>query len=100
MRATHRVEADLPDGLRPATFDDAYAIQRQSSPARCPPGGAPIGFKAACTSPIAQAALEHRRPVVRSAAVAQQLGRRVDAGGARFVHRVIEAEFAFGSAPT
>ena len=27
MRATHRVEADLPEPLRPMSFQDAYAIQ-------------------------------------------------------------------------
>ena len=95
MRAIHRVEADLPEQLRPASFDDAYAIQREVVAGLLPAGARPIGFKAACTSPIAQAALEVDAPLFGRllSHSSRPSGSTLAASG--FVHRVIEAEFAF-----
>ncbi|HEX6660124.1 MAG TPA: fumarylacetoacetate hydrolase family protein [Ilumatobacter sp.] len=95
MRAIHRVEADLPEELRPASFDDAYAIQREVVAGLLPAGARPIGFKAACTSPIAQAALEVDAPLFGRVLShsSSPSGSTLAASG--FVHRVIEAEFAF-----
>lgn len=95
MRATHRVEIDLPDRLRPATFEDAYAIQRQVVAGLLPDGARRIGYKAACTSEIAQRALEVDGPLF-----GQLLSHSSHASGhtlvaSDFVHRVVEAEFAF-----
>jgi 2-keto-4-pentenoate hydratase len=95
MRATHRIEVDLPDGMRPETLDDSYAIQRQVVAGLLPQGAARIGYKAACTSEIAQRALRIDGPLF-----GQLLSHTSHASGARldasdFVHRVIEAEFAF-----
>lgn len=94
MRATKRIEPDLPDELRPVDLEAAYAIQRAVVDAIAG-GRAPIGFKCACTSPIAQAALRIDRPVF-----GRLLSSTTSASGATlaaddFVHRVIEAEFAF-----
>lgn len=93
MRRAQRIEPDLPDALRPTTLDDAYAVQ-----AAVVAGlgrGEPIGYKCACTSPIAQAALRIDRPVY-----GRLLPDSTSADGAtlatdRFVHRVVEAEFGF-----
>src|SRR5262245_30968601 len=63
MRATHRVEVDLPDDLRPVSLDDAYAIQQRVVAGLLPAGERCIGYKAACTSAIAQAALEVDGPL-------------------------------------
>ena len=95
MRATHRVQADLPEELRPASLDDAYAIQRQVVAGLLPAGARPIGFKAACTSPIAQAALEVDATLFGRllSHTSSPSGSTLAASG--FVHRVIEAEFAF-----
>jgi 2-keto-4-pentenoate hydratase len=95
MRATHRVEVDLPERLRPTNLDDAYAIQRLVVAGLMPVGGRRIGYKAACTSPIAQAALEVDGPLFGQlmSHSSRQSGSSLAAND--FVHRVIEAEFAF-----
>ena len=95
MRAIHRVEADLPEELRPASLDDAYAIQREVVAGLLPGGARPIGFKAACTSAIAQAALDVDAPLFGRllSHSSSPSGSTLAASG--FVHRVIEAEFAF-----
>jgi 2-keto-4-pentenoate hydratase len=95
MRSTHRIETDLPKALRPATFEEAYAIQRGVVDGLLPDGSRRIGYKAACTSSIAQAALEIDSPLF-----GQLLSHSSHPSGATliasdFVHRVIEAEFAF-----
>jgi 2-keto-4-pentenoate hydratase len=95
MRAAHRVELDLPDHLRPASFDDAYRIQGGVVAGLLPAGGRCIGYKAACTSAIAQAALEIDAPLFGRlmSHSSRPSGSTMAASG--FVHRVIEAEFAF-----
>jgi 2-keto-4-pentenoate hydratase len=64
MRASRRVVPDLPRALRPQTLTEAYAIQHRVVAALvAQAGGRCIGFKVACTSEIAQAALQIDRPV-------------------------------------
>ncbi len=98
MRTTHRVEPNLPASLRPADLADSYAIQDAVVAgllAAAPDDARTIGYKCACTSPIAQEALRIDRPVF-----GQLLSHTTSPSGAtldasRFVHRVIEAEFGF-----
>jgi 2-keto-4-pentenoate hydratase len=96
MRAGRRVVPDLPVALRPGTLTDAYAIQ-QRVVARLleQTGGRCIGFKVACTSEIAQAALQIDRPLF-----GRLMSQSTSPSGAtltadQFTHRVVEAEFAF-----
>lgn len=95
MRATQRVEPDLPDGLRPSTLDDAYAVQSRVVAGLLPDGGRVIGYKCACTSRVAQAALEVDRPLFGRllSHTTSASGTTLPADG--FVHRVIESEFGF-----
>jgi 2-keto-4-pentenoate hydratase len=95
MRARHRIEPDLPEHLRPATLEAAYAIQREVVAGLLPPGTCTIGYKVACTSEVAQQALQIDGPLFGRllSHTSHQSGVVLDA--ARFVHRVIEAEFAF-----
>lgn len=95
MRATHRIEVDLPDHLRPATLEDAYAIQRRVVAGLLPLGARRIGYKAACTSPIAQAALEVDTPLFGQLMSHSSKPSGATLVTADFVHRVIESEFAF-----
>ncbi len=95
MRRTGRVVADLPPLLRPSTLDDAYEVQQALVERLLPESARPIGFKCACTSPIAQAALHVDAPLF-----GRLLPHTSSPSGAvlpadRFTHRVIEAEFAF-----
>ena len=95
MRATHRIEVDLPDHLRPTSLADAYAIQQLVVAGLMSADGRRIGYKAACTSPIAQAALEVDAPLF-----GQLLSHTSSPSGSTLaardvVHRVIESEFAF-----
>jgi 2-keto-4-pentenoate hydratase len=95
MRAAQRVEADLPADIRPATLADGYAIQRQLVARMLPDGERRIGYKAACTSTIAQQALQVGAPLF-----GQLLSHSSHPSGATlaansFIHRVIESEFAF-----
>jgi 2-keto-4-pentenoate hydratase len=92
MRRTQRVEADLPADLRPADLTTAYAIQAELVAGL---RGDPIGYKCACTSPIAQDALRIDRPLFGRllSETTSVSGTTLDAS--KFVHRVIEAEFGF-----
>jgi 2-keto-4-pentenoate hydratase len=96
MRARRRVVPDLPPRLRPGTLADAYAIQEglvaalvAQSAGRC------IGFKVACTSEIAQAALQIDRPVFGRLMSQSTSPSGTTLATDEFTHRVIEAEFAF-----
>jgi 2-keto-4-pentenoate hydratase len=93
MRAEQRVEPDLADGLRPESLAEAYAVQGQVVAGLGL--GAVIGYKCACTSPVAQRALQIDRPVFGRllAGSSSPDGSTLDAS--RFVHRVVEAEFGF-----
>lgn len=91
MRRAQRIEPDLPDRLRPTTLVEAYAIQ--DAVVAGLGAGEVIGYKCACTSPIAQAALHIDRPVY-----GRLLADTTSPDGAtlateHFVHRVVEAEF-------
>jgi len=95
MRATHRVEVDLPQRLRPTSLDDAYAIQRRVVAGLLPADGRRIGYKAACTSAIAQAALQIDAPLFGTLMSHSSRPSGSTLATSNFVHRVIEAEFAF-----
>jgi len=96
MRDERRVVPDLPPALRPEALVDAYAIQQRVVDALVGrAGGERIGYKVACTSEIAQAALQIDRPVFGRlmSQTTSPSGATLPAG--EFTHRVIEAEFAF-----
>jgi 2-keto-4-pentenoate hydratase len=96
MRAHRRVVPDLPPSLRPETLADAYAIQERVVAALTgQEGGRCIGFKVACTSEIAQAALQIDRPVFGRLMSQSTSPSGTALAAGRFTHRVIEAEFAF-----
>ena len=81
--------------MRPTSLDDAYAIQEHVVAGLLPADGRRIGYKVACTSAIAQEALRIDGPLF-----GQLLSHTSAPSGTvlpadRFVHRVIEAEFAF-----
>ena len=85
MRRAQRVEPDLPADLRPTDLAAAYAIQAALVGGL---GGDPIGYKCACTSPIAQEALKIDRPIFGQllSQTTSESGVTLDAS--RFVHRV------------
>ena len=61
LRETMRTIPELPDGLRPGTFEEAYAIQDELQRQ----GGWGVGaLKVGCTSEFAQQALGIDSPVV------------------------------------
>jgi 2-keto-4-pentenoate hydratase len=96
MRANRRVVPDLPPPLRPTTLIDAYAIQHRvvgDLVARA--GGQYIGYKVACTNEIAQAALQIDRPLFGRLMSQSTSPSGTTLAADRFIHRVIEAEFAF-----
>ena len=96
MRAQRRVVPDLPERLRPQTLGEAYAIQDRVVAALLAPGGdRGIGYKVACTSEIAQAALQIDRPVFGRLMTQTTTPSGATLVADRFIHRVIEAEFAF-----
>lgn len=96
MRAARRVEPDLPPALQPATLSDAYAIQRRVVDGLLAQlGGVRIGYKVACTNDLAQAALKIDRPVFGRLLSHSTSPSGTSLSAGRFVHRVIEAEFAF-----
>ncbi len=95
MRADQRISSDLPVGLRPPDLATAYSIQDAVIAGLLPAGGRVIGYKCACTSEVAQAALRIDRPLFGQllSHTSSPSGAALDAG--RFVHRVIEAEYGF-----
>ena len=95
MRRSQRIQVDLDADHRPADLAEAYSIQALVVAGLLPEGQVPIGYKVACTSQVAQAALCVDRPVF-----GRLLPHTTSASGAKlpadeFVHRVVEAEFAF-----
>ena len=96
MRANRRVVPDLPPPLRPTTLTDAYAIQhRVVADLVAQAGGQCIGYKVACTNDIAQAALQIDRPLFGRLMSQSTSPSGTTLVADRFIHRVIEAEFAF-----
>lgn len=93
MRASRRIEPDLPPPFRPPDLASAYEVQRLVVDALSP-DVAPIGYKCACTSPVAQEALQVDGPLfgrlLTDTTSADAATLRADA----FVHRVVEAEIA------
>ena len=85
---------DLPPDLRPADLAGAYRVQEllvgrllEES------GGGVIGYKVACTNPIAQEALKIDRPLFGRLLSSTTFGSPAALPAERFLHRVIEAEF-------
>jgi 2-keto-4-pentenoate hydratase len=96
MRASRRVVPDLPPRLRPETLTEAYSIQdRVVAGLVEQTGGQCIGFKAACTNEIAQAALQIDRPVFGRLMSQSTSPSGTTLAADQFTHRVVEAEFAF-----
>ena len=85
---------DLPGGLRPLDLAEAYTIQDELVD-RLLAGSddRTIGYKVACTNPIAQAALKIDRPVFGRLLASTTHASGVTLAANRFTHRVIEAEF-------
>ncbi len=84
---------DLPGGLRPLDLGEAYAIQDELVDRLVSGVDRTIGYKVACTNPIAQAALKIDRPVFGRLLASTTHASGVSLVAARFNHRVIEAEF-------
>jgi len=85
---------DLPPDLRPTDLAEAYRVQEvlvgrllEGS------GGRAIGYKVACTNPIAQEALKIDRPVFGRLLSSTTFDSPAALPSDRFVHRVVEAEF-------
>ncbi len=95
LRRSQRIVPDLPDGLRPRSLPDAYRIQAAVVDGLLPPGSRRIGYKAACTSRIAQEALRIDRPLFGRLSAHSSHADGALLAASSFVHRVIEAEFAF-----
>jgi 2-keto-4-pentenoate hydratase len=95
LRRTGRRVSDLPVELRPRSLADAYRIQSVLVDGLLPPGSGPIGYKVACTSAVAQRALEVDQPLFGRllAHTSHADGAVLSAGS--FTHRVVESEFAF-----
>ena len=93
MRRTGRVVADLPEHLRPTDLDTAYAVQAAVVDGLLGDGDRAIGYKCACTSPIAQEALQIDRPVFGRLLSHTTSPSGITLPTNRFTHRVIEAEF-------
>lgn len=95
MRREQRIQVDLAADHRPADLTDAYAVQALVVDGMLPSGEVPIGYKVACTSEVAQAALQVDRPLFGRLLPTTSSPSGVVLSADRFVHRVVEAEFAF-----
>jgi 2-keto-4-pentenoate hydratase len=95
MRRQQRIQVDLDARHRPTDLAEAYAVQVLVVDGLLPEGELPIGYKVACTSEIAQAALRIDRPVFGRLLPNTTSRSEVVLRADRFVHRVVEAEFAF-----
>ncbi|MFN0028579.1 MAG: 2-keto-4-pentenoate hydratase [Acidimicrobiales bacterium] len=95
-RRGNRALTEIPAEIRPADLAEAYAVQdallKRLLAAR---GGSIIGYKIACTSPVAQQALQVPHPMFGQllSASTSPSGATLRAG--EFTTRVIECEFAF-----
>lgn len=95
MRRNGRIEANLPEDLRPTDLRAAYSIQTLVVEGMLPEDAQPIGYKCACTSDIAQQALRIDRPVFGRLLSHTTSPTGAELPAAWFTHRVIEAEFGF-----
>ena len=93
MRRTGRIADDLPADLRPAALAEAYTIQAALVDGMLAAGATPVGYKCACTSPIAQEALQIDRPVYGRLLPHSTSTSGVTLPADGFTHRVIEAEY-------
>lgn len=93
MRRAGRIEPGLPEALRPVDLEAAYAIQALVVEGLLPEGAQAIGYKCACTSEVAQQALQIDRPVFGRLLSHTTSPSGVELATERFTHRVIEAEF-------
>jgi 2-keto-4-pentenoate hydratase len=93
MRRSGRIEPGLPQALRPVDLAAAYAVQALVVEGLLPEGAQAIGYKCACTSEIAQQALQIDRPVFGRLLSHTTSMSGVGLPAERFTHRVIEAEF-------
>jgi 2-keto-4-pentenoate hydratase len=94
MRASGRVEPDLPPNLRPPDLATAYEVQGHLVEALSP-DVAPIGYKCAGTSPVAQQVMEIDHPLFGRLLATTTSPDGATLPAEAFVHRVIEAEIAF-----
>ena len=92
LRETMRTIPELPDGLRPGTFEEAYAIQDELQRQ----GGWGTGaLKVGCTSEFAQQALGIDSPVVGVVADSMTFGAGATIDRSLFHHDpLLEGEFA------
>ncbi|MEM7286685.1 MAG: hypothetical protein AAF480_10075 [Actinomycetota bacterium] len=92
LRETMRTIPELPDGLRPATFEEAYAIQDELQRQ----GGWGTGaLKVGCTSEFAQQALGIDSPVVGVVADSAVFPAGAEVARSSFHHDpLLEGEFA------
>ena len=101
LRRTRGVAEALPEACRPADASAAYAVQAALVERLLAPSqGHAVGYKVACTNKLAQDLLRVDGPFC-----GRLLSPTVYAAPARlaagdFVHRVLEAEFAFEMADT
>ena len=93
MRRARRIEPGLPEGVRPGDLEAAYAIQALVVGGLLAEGGHAIGYKCACTSEVAQQALQIDRPVFGCLLSHTTSLSGVELPAERFTRRVIEAEF-------
>lgn len=95
LRRHPRIVDDVPQPIRPTTVADGYRIQAALIDRLLPPGSRRVGFKVACTNPIAQQALAVDRPLFGRLLAHAVHGDGAVLTAADFTHRVIESEFAF-----
>lgn len=94
LRREGRVIPDLPTELCPSDLAEAYGVQAAVVEGLLGADNRAVGYKCACTSPIAQEALQIDRPLF-----GRLLSHTTTASGASlpasdFTHRVIEPEIA------
>ncbi len=96
LRHTQRSAEALPVHCRPRTLDEAYAIQTALMVRLLAPySGHPMGYKVACTNTLAQELLHVDGPFYGRLLSPQVYAHPAHLPAGGFVHRVIEAEFAF-----
>ena len=92
LRETMRTIPELPDGLRPGTFEEAYAIQDEL---QLQGGWGTGALKVGCTSEFAQQALGIDSPVVGVVTDSMTFSAESTIGRALFHHDpLLEGEFA------
>ncbi len=95
-RLTNTALAEIPADIRPTTLEAAYAVQDALvQRLLAAQGGSRIGWKIACTSPVAQQALQVPHPMFGQLLSASTSPSGATLEAARFTTRVIECEFAF-----